>query len=242
MAPIPLICLPFAGGGASAYRLWTQLSDGELDVIPVQLPGREDRVDEEPYRDVGKAVDAILPDVLDRLDGREEAALFGHSMGAVLAYELAHALADRTKVRIALLVASGSHGPWDPRGERVANLADDDFVRSVHRFAGYRPPALEDPDFREMMLPVLRADAEMHEGYVPSSHRPLPAPTLTVRGTLDAVVTAADTAQWSRASTYPLKTAEIPGGHMYLTESPDQLVRLIVEAVASSPARSGGTR
>lgn len=242
MVPTPLICLPFAGGGASAYRRWTQLSDGELDVIPVQLPGREDRVDEDPYRDVGKAVDAILPDVLDRLDGREESALFGHSMGAVLAYELAHALEDRADVKIALLVASGSHGPWNPRSDRVAKLADDDFVHSVHRFAGYRPPALEDPDFRELMLPVLRADAEMHEEYVPSSDRPLSAPILTVRGALDPIVTAVDTAQWSRASTYPLKTAELPGGHMYLTEFTDQLIRLIVEAVASPPVRSGGTR
>ncbi|MFE9799219.1 thioesterase II family protein [Streptomyces goshikiensis] len=234
MRPMPLVCLPFAGAGASVYRLWTPLSDGELDVIPVQLPGREDRIDEEPYRDVGKAVDEILPEVLARLSGRGEAALFGHSMGAVLAYELAHALADRAGVRIALLVASGSHGPWDIRGERVSHLTDEEFLRSVHRFAGYRPPALEDPDFREMMLPVLRADAEMHEGYVPSSDFPLPAPILTVRGAEDAVVSAAETGQWSRASAHQLRSAELPGGHMYLTESPETLLRLIVDVVKQS--------
>ncbi|MEU9333242.1 alpha/beta fold hydrolase [Streptomyces sp. NPDC048290] len=232
MRPMPLICLPFAGSGASTFRTWTSLSDGELDVIAVQLPGREQLIDEEPHRDARKAIQALLPGILDRLGKRTEAALFGHSMGAVLACELAYQLSLIPGMTVSLLVASGSHSPWNMREERVSGLSDAEFLDSAHHFAGYRPPALEDPEFRALMLPVLRADAELHESYRPSADLLIPAPVLTIRGRDDAKVSAEEIGQWSPVSSYPLRSAELPGGHMYLAEAADQLVRLISDELS----------
>ncbi|MEU2995047.1 alpha/beta fold hydrolase [Streptomyces griseoincarnatus] len=232
MRPMPLICLPFAGSGASAFRTWTSLSGGQLDVIAVQLPGREELIDEEPHRDARKAVQALLPGILDRLGDRTEAALFGHSMGAVLACELAYQLSMVPGMTLSLLVASGSHSPWNIREERVSGLSDAEFLDSAHRFAGYRPPALEDPEFRALLLPVLRADAELHESYRPSADLRIPAPVLTVRGRDDTKVSAEEIAQWSAVSTFPLRSAELPGGHMYMIEAADQLVRLISDELS----------
>lgn len=223
---LPLVCLPFAGGGASTFRDWPRLASGAFDVVPVQLPGRENLIDEEPYCDAAQAVAGILPQVSSRLAGRKQVVLFGHSMGAVLAYELAHRLVDRG-AGVELLVVSGSHGPFDRRPDRVAGLPDEEFIAGLHRFAGYRPPALEDPEFRELMLPILRADAMLHESYRPASSAPLGAPILSLRGSDDAVVTAQEAAGWQAATIQPLRTAELPGGHMYLTGSTAAILDLI---------------
>ena len=88
-----LICLPYAGAGASFYRPWTALAGDALEIVPLQLPGRERLIDEEPYRDVSQAVDGLVAELRDRLgDGGGRVDVFGHSIGAVLDYELAHRL------------------------------------------------------------------------------------------------------------------------------------------------------
>ncbi|MEU6788774.1 alpha/beta fold hydrolase [Nonomuraea angiospora] len=227
MLGMPIVCIPYAGSGSSVYRSWAALSNFSLDVLAVPLPGREELIDEEPRQDVGSVLEAVLPQVLDWLDGRTETAVFGHSMGGVVAYELAHRLVDAA-VSVSLLVTSGSHAPWDTPPNPIATLPDDEFLANIHRFAGYRPPALDDPEFRELMLPVLRADAAIRERYRPSSSRPLSARILAVRGDDDSVVSAADNARWAAATTFPLLQAELPGGHMYLREDPRPLLRLIV--------------
>ena len=230
MSSLPLICLPFAGAGASFFKDWTRLSGKALDVIPVQLPGREELIEEEPYRDVSQAVEGILPDVRIALDARTAVGLFGHSMGAVLAYHLAHNL-ERLGITVSTLVVSGSPGPWTRRADRIAGLSDAEFLAGVRRYAGYFPPALEDHEFRALMLPVLRADAEMHEGYVPASDEPLRAPILSVRGSDDDMVGADQAAEWRRATHGTCQVAEMAGGHMYLTEAAGELVRLIAATV-----------
>lgn len=232
MRPMPLICLPFAGSGASAFRTWTSLSSGELDVIAVQLPGREELIDEEPYRDARKAVQALLPGILDRLGERTETVVFGHSMGAVLACELAYQLSLIPDMTVSLLVVSGSPSPWNLPEERISGLSDAEFLDNAYHFAGYKPPALEDPEFRALMLPLLRADAELRESYRPSADLLIPAPILTVRGREDAKVSAEEIAQWSAVSSSPLRSAELPGGHMYVTEAADQLVCLISDELS----------
>jgi surfactin synthase thioesterase subunit len=111
MMSIPLLCFPFAGAGASFFRPWKDLSRGRFELLPIQLPGREKRFVEEPYRDVAQAIEGVLPDVLKQIEGRARVALFGHSMGAVLAFELARRLTASAATEVELLVVSGSPGP-----------------------------------------------------------------------------------------------------------------------------------
>ncbi|GCE00313.1 thioesterase [Embleya hyalina] len=231
MKPLPLVCLPFAGVGASIFRTWWGREGHGLSIVPVQLPGREELIDDEPHRDIGAAIDELAPRVLAALRGRTEIAVFGHSMGAFLGYELAHRLIDTADIRVAVLVVSGSHGPHQSRRRQVTGLSDEQFLDGIAEFVGYRPAALDDPEFRELLLPVLRADAEMHERYRPSVDRPLPAPILTVRGSADDMVSAREVGQWQAVTTAPLLTAELPGGHMYPTEHADALLRLIAGTV-----------
>ncbi|GGP79754.1 thioesterase II family protein [Saccharothrix coeruleofusca] len=226
-----LVCLPFAGAGASFFRPWAAHAGDRLAVVPLQLPGRERLIDVEPHRDAVVAADELLPDLVRQLDGLTEVALFGHSLGAVLAYELAHRVAAHPDLVLRHLFVSGSPEPSTQRPRRATGLPDDEFLARVSEFAGFRHEALEDPEMRELILPTLRADVEMHENYRPSTADRLPAPVTSLRGSDDALVSAVEAARWSEVAGAGFEYVEVSGGHMYLTESAPQLLKLIDAAV-----------
>ncbi len=229
-----LVCLPYAGAGASFYRPWAALAGDALEVVALQLPGRERLIDEEPYRDVHRAVDGLLAQLRERLgDDGGRVALFGHSLGAVLAYELAHRLAAEPGVEPVHLFVSGAPAPGQGRTGRATGLSDDEFLARVGEFAGYRHPAFDDPEMRELLLPALRADVEMHESHVPSTELPLNMPLTVVRGQDDELVGYDDAVSWSKSTARDFAYVELPGGHMYLTEAAPALVRVIVSTLVS---------
>lgn len=224
-----VLCVPFAGAGASVFRPWVPLCQDKFELAAIQLPGREQRFAEEPYQDVAAATEGLLPEVLERVSGAGPVVLFGHSLGAVLSYEIAHRLAAIDDVDLTALVISGSPGPWTRRENGASGLADDEFLARVKEFAGYRHDALEDPEMRELLLPTLRADVEMHESYVPLSDDPLPVPIVSVRGTTDALVTTEQAMEWSKATSKDFRFAEVEGGHMYLVDNPEGLIRVLAD-------------
>ena len=175
MRRTPLICVPFAGAGASFFHPWGALAGPGLKIVAVQPPGRERKLAQEPFRDAVRAAEALLPEILDQVGDASQVALFGHSLGAVLAFELGQLLAARAEVEVARLFVSGSPGPWSQRENRATGLDDEEFLLRVQEFAGYSHEALAHPEMRELILPTLRADVEMHESYLPSTDEPLPA-------------------------------------------------------------------
>jgi surfactin synthase thioesterase subunit len=223
---IPLVCLPFAGAGASFFYPWNEEATGkEIEIVAIQLPGREWRVDEEPYRDVNIAVDELFPEIAGEL-GAGPVMLFGHSLGAVLAYELAHRFSAAPGFDVARLIVSGSPGPWTRRARRATGLPDGDFLGRVSEFAQYDAEAMENPEVRKLVLPTLRADVEMHEEYVSGRSDPLPAPITSLRGRDDQLVTAEHAAEWARATSREFKFIALPGSHMYITQGPDEILRV----------------
>lgn len=231
---MPLICLPFAGAGPSFFNDWSSMTHS-LEIMAPLLPGREKRFLDEPYRDVTAAIEGILPGVVETVQNKS-VLIFGHSLGAVLAFELAWQLRRRNPgVQITRLFVSGSPSPWAPRERRATGLDDQSFLDQVREFAGYEHPALSDPDMREMLLPVLRADVEMHENYLPPLEQVLDIPITTIRGSHDELVSAEQAAEWESATTGTFHSLEMPGSHMYLVNDAQALLRSI-EAVATSPA------
>ncbi|MFD4181161.1 thioesterase II family protein [Rhodococcus sp. NPDC058514] len=222
-----LICLPYAGSGASFFRGWRTVAPTGLTIVPVQLPGREERFVEPPLTTVEAAVDDLLPGLLRVGRDAERVALFGHSLGAILAFELAHRLGDEGGVTLSRLFVSGSPGPSTVREIRASMLDDDQFVAQVNELAGYSHPALDHPELRELLLPVLRADVEMHENYRPPRRGPLSVPITALRGRDDRLVSARQSGEWREATTADTSVLELDGGHMYLTDHPHALLRLI---------------
>ncbi|MET7437620.1 thioesterase II family protein [Streptomyces sp. NPDC005496] len=227
-----LLCVPFAGAGPSFFHPWRELAAGRWRVSAVELPGRERRLMEPPYRNVVEAAKTEVDAIAAELGQGARTVLFGHSLGAVLAYELAHLLLARG-VHVEQLVVSGSPGPWTQRERRAAGLPDEEFLARVEEFAGFRHEALDHPEMRELILPVLQADCEMHEAYVPSTDTPLPVPICSLRGDSDGLVTAQEAQQWREATTAGFSYVEFPGDHMYLVD----LGRQVLDVIETKTAR-----
>jgi surfactin synthase thioesterase subunit len=228
---MPLLCFPFAGAGAGFFAPWRRYRLTHLTVVPVQLPGRERLIDDEPYADVASAVDGLLDEVLRTVLPHRRAALFGHSLGAVLAYEMARRLCERDELTVAHLFVSGSPGPWTPRHRRATGLPEDEFLRQVREFSEFDHPALADPVLREMLLPTLRADVRMHEDYLATGDGKLDVPITAIRGVDDQLVTAGQARQWEAATSAGFRLAEIAGSHMYLVDVPAALLGFIDQTV-----------
>ncbi|MGW4568521.1 thioesterase II family protein [Streptomyces sp. NPDC004561] len=226
MTTTALVCLPFAGAGASFFRKWRRLAPAGLSLVPLQLPGREERFAERPYTDVGEAMDAELPWVLGQISGADRVALFGHSLGAELAYELTRRLTGHG-VDVARLFVSGAPGPRKRDVERVSELDDEGFLEGLRRVAGYRHPAMDHPEMIQVMMPFLRADSVMHENY--SSDHPdlLDVPVTSLRGRADELVSAAEAAEWAAETRGSFRSVELDGGHMYLTDDPEPVLRAV---------------
>jgi surfactin synthase thioesterase subunit len=227
MAEIPVLCLPFAGAGASAFRRAQEYPSETVRIVPLQLPGREERFAEPPFTDAATAVDDLLPIALDLVAGSPAVAVFGHSLGAVLAFELAHRLRQLPQPDLVRIFVSGSPGPWTRREVRATGMSDEDFLRQVRGFAGYSHPALEHPELRDMLLPTLRADVELHENYLARPDQVIDVPVTSIRGSEDELVSAEQAAEWHAATTAGCQLREVPGSHMYLVDSPAELVRLL---------------
>lgn len=233
MSPIPILCLPYAGAGATFYRGWPAPPAG-IELVPLQPAGREERYHEDPYTDLESAV-ADLSKLVAPYAGAGPYALFGHSFGAILAYELARALPAAGLPAPGRLLVSGSAAPGVPLGRHSAGLDDEEFVARVEQLAGYVHPALADPDLREVVLPVLRSDVELHESYRPADGEPLPVPVTVFRGESDHLVTEEDCRGWADVSTEGRSLVEFEGGHMYLAEDPLAVLRAMAEQVAVRP-------
>jgi surfactin synthase thioesterase subunit len=228
---IPLVCLPFAGAGASFFYPWYEQAGKEIELVAIQLPGRESRVDEEPYRDVNTAVEDLFPEIAGEL-GAGPMMLFGHSLGAVLAYELAGRFSAAPGFDVARLIVSGSPGPWTRRARRATGLPDDYFLDQISEFAQYDAEAMQNPEVRELVLPTLRADVEMHEKYVSGRSDPLAAPITSLRGRDDQLVTAGQAAEWAKATSREFELKEVPGSHMYVMHGADEVLRVACDAAA----------
>jgi surfactin synthase thioesterase subunit len=232
MGAVPLVCFPFAGAGASLFRPWSARLAGAFDVIPVQLPGREWRIEDPPHTSVAAAIGEALPELSRSLRGRSDVVVFGHSLGAVLGYELARRASREGGFEVQRLVVSGSPAPSRPRERRATGLSDDQFLQQVSELAGYSHPVLEDPEMRELLLPALRADVEMHEGYAPGQLDVLATSITCLRGRDDELVSLVDSARWQEVTARPLDLVEVAGGHMYLVDDPERVFAVLHSARA----------
>ncbi|MDO0939357.1 alpha/beta fold hydrolase [Streptomyces sp. DG2A-72] len=211
-----LVCFPHAGASATAYlRLSRTLPEG-LDVLSVQYPGRQDRRQERPFTSLtalAKAVAGELAPFADR-----PYAFFGHSMGAVVAYETARLLAERRLPGPQRLFVSGRGAPG-PRPNVHDRLATDaDVLAAVRRLGGTEQTVLDDPELLELVLPVLRADYRALGSYTWMDGPALTVPVTALIGNSDPVVTVQEAVEWREHTRGAFSLEVFPGGHFYLDD------------------------
>lgn len=225
-ARVRLICLPFAGGNANSYREWPAYLSKNVEVVPIQLPGRENRFDE-PAIDSAELLAGRLVDGLSSYLDRPF-ALFGHSMGALIAFELASQLRSKGLEPVHVFV-SGCKAPHLPRDRSTHrhNLPDQEFIAAVGDMNGVPHEILNNEDLMELVLPTLRSDFKLVETYRYRSQLPLRCPFSTFGGLDDREVTQDEIEAWSRHTVGPFQVNMLPGDHFFVNSSRSALLRLV---------------
>jgi len=207
---------------------------------PLQLPGRERQLDEEPYRDLHAAADGLLPAALQAA-GTGPVALFGHCfLGAALAYELTRRITETARNEVVHLFVSAARPPSAGPVSDVSTMTDDAFLEHVEKTTGRQYPAFDVPEIRELLIPTLRADFAMDEGYRPRGGAPLDVPMTAVYAAGDSFVTRDEVANWQDVTTARFSLADLSGGHMYLADDAKPLLELISKTIAGDRVESGG--
>lgn len=228
-ARLRLFCFPYAGGGAAIYRPWIQEMPPQIETCPVQLPGREQRLREKPFTQIAPLVEALAEGLAPLLDDMPF-AFFGHSMGAIIAYELTHRLAPERRPKH-LLVSARRAPQLPPKDEPTYNLPPAEFRAKLREMEGTSPEVLEHEELMELMEPLLRADFELNDSYPPSEHPPLAAPITAFGGLTDGEVERQALEAWGELTTGPFRLRMFVGGHFYLHQQKGSLIAAVSESL-----------
>ena len=239
-ATVRLLCIPFAGGGASAFRLWSAGLPPMVDVMVAQLPGRETRLRERPLTSIGAMVEHLRPAVTAHAD--LPFAIFGHSMGALVGLELARALrADGLPGPVHLFV-SASNPPRRRETDLppLHTLPDDALVAELDRRYGGVPAAVrEQRELMELLLPMLRGDVTALETYRARELPPLDCPITAYAGSSDALATPESMRGWGLETSGRFHARTFDGGHFFINTHRDPLLADVLAALAPAGAREG---
>jgi medium-chain acyl-[acyl-carrier-protein] hydrolase len=214
-AHLRLFCLPHAGSGSAAFYRWKRELPATIDVCPVLLPGREGRLRENSSIDAVALIRDLLASTKQYLD--VPFAIFGHSMGSLLAYEWAVQLAEARLPSPVCLFVSGREAVHLPLPHPdIHGLRDEEFVAELQRRYGGTPEnLLADAELREVFLPILRADLNLVETYRHGPEVMLHCPMMAFAGEEDQSVTDAGLEAWGRLTTGGFATRRFPGDHFY---------------------------
>jgi medium-chain acyl-[acyl-carrier-protein] hydrolase len=220
-----LFCNPFAGGGASAYRSWSDVLPRTVEVCPVQLPGRETRLKEQAYSDVRPLVDALASALIPMLD--KPFALFGHSMGALVAFELARKLRrDHNLLPERLFVSARVAPSVSLKHPPLNNLPDDQLIDELARLNGTGKDVLQHKELMKLILPTLRADLALHELYRYSEEPLLECPIVVFGGLHDPKTDNEGLDAWRNHTAGLFTKRLLPGDHFFISSSQSSFLNI----------------
>jgi medium-chain acyl-[acyl-carrier-protein] hydrolase len=208
------------------YRLWSQHLPPQVEVCPIQLPGRENRIKEQPFTQIAPLLRALIPALRPYLDVPFQ--IFGHSMGTLLSFELVRELRRQGLPQPTHLFVSGCRAPQVLRTkEATYSLPNDEFLDSIKAMGGTPEAVLQNQELMELLLPVLRADFEIVETYEYHSEPPLSIPIAVFGGREDREVPQRELEPWQQQTTRAYTLNMFPGGHFYLHPHQKELLQTI---------------
>jgi medium-chain acyl-[acyl-carrier-protein] hydrolase len=227
-ATLRLFCCPYAGGATDVFRSWSTRLPANIAVCPVQLPGRGGRLLEPPYRSLLLLVEVLARELSPYL--KKPFALFGHSMGAAISFELAHQLRNQYGVEPLHLFVSGFRAPHLPRREVPSfDLPEAEFIDKLHSLGGSAKELLDNPRFVKLLLPAVRADFELIQTYTYSPQPPLTCPITALGGLEDNVVRREELAAWREQTTGTFTLQTLPGDHFFLHTAQDRILAILAD-------------
>lgn len=208
------------------YRDWVDLLPPTVQVVPVELPGRGARLKEPPFVSVQPLVSMLAEAMMPMLD--TPFAFFGHSMGAVIAFELARRLRRQFGREPQALFASGRRAPQVPNSEPITyDLPDDEFIAELQRLDGTPKEILEHAELMGLLIPLLRADFQLIQTYDYVADVPLRCPITVYGGLQDYEVTPDMLRPWEEQTSAGFGLHMLPGDHFFLRSSQTTLLELL---------------
>lgn len=240
---VRLFCFPYAGGGATIYNGWGGILPNQIEVCAALLPGRGNRMREPAVTEVGALVRALAEALENSLD--RPFAFFGHSMGALISFELARHLRERGCPQPAHLFVSARRAPQLPNTQRITHdLPEPEFLDELRRLQGTPSEILEHPELMQLLSPLLRADFALTEKYAYAPGPPLNCGISAFGGLQDEDTTREELEGWKEQTAERFKLRMLPGNHFFLNDYRELLLRSLVEDLSpllSFRARSSGS-
>ncbi|MFJ7241734.1 thioesterase II family protein [Streptomyces olivaceus] len=230
-AAVRLVCLPHAGGSASFFFPLAKAFSPDVEVMAVQYPGRQARRNEPGIDNVPEYADRIFA-ALRRLTDRP-LALFGHSMGAVLAYEVALRMRKAGLPAPVRLFASGRRAPSRYRDEQVHKGTDGQLVAELRGLGGPHQSVLTDPEVLALILPAVRGDYRAVERYRHDPQARLECPVTVLVGDEDPRVTLDEARAWEEHTTGPTELEVFRGGHFYLVDRAGEVIDVLTRRLSA---------
>lgn len=238
-ARLRLFCFPYAGAGASVFFSWQAQLPAEVEVCAIQPPGREARLREAPYTSMTALVETlgeVLAPYMDR-----PFAFFGHSNGAIMAFELARKLRREGRPLPLHLFLSGRPAAQLPsRHPPIHALPEPEFIAELRRLQGTPEEVLNHPEIMELLVPLLRADFSLAETYAYRPEPPLEIPVSAYGGRLDPDVNADEVEGWREQTAQAFRSVVFPGDHFFINGDRAQLLAQLSGELRGVVARAVG--
>lgn len=234
MQQIKLICLPYAGGSAMVFSKWRTFIHPSIELLPVELAGRGNRFKEALYTDFDAAVQDIYEQIKDKI-AEGPYALFGHSMGSWLAYEVYQLIRHRGEVLPLHLFVSGRQAPQLESETEYSSMDDNNFIGALRDYGGTSEDVLNNSDILKVFLPILKSDFQITENYKYKENQGSVTCGMTVlTGRNDNHIRFRDLLPWKKLSAASSHIYEMRGGHFFINEYPEEVSKLINHTLLNS--------
>lgn len=226
--------IPYAGGSAAVYARWKDYFNSHIEVITIELAGRGRRFADTMYENMEEVIEDVFRNIEPHLDGTPY-AIFGHSMGAVIGFELYHRIQNEGKELPIHMFFSGREAPnqdiLEEKDMKIHKLSDDAFLDRIKMYGGVEDAFFEDEDLINLFLPILRSDFSVIENYKPHSNIEKLSCGITVFNGLKDYTTKSSIEEWHNFSEAGCKIHHFDGGHFFINDYYEHIIEIIQEHI-----------
>jgi len=233
-AALQLFCFPYAGGSADVYRSWQRSLAPDCDLCLVHLPGRGRNIREQAFTSLGPLVQVLANCIREEAAGQPY-ALYGHSMGALIAFELARVLSQRgIRGPEHVFVSGRSASDWPRKSQPIFGLPQDEFISALRKLNGTQPEVLDDPAVFSLFVNVMRADFELADTYQFCPREPLACPITAYGGLDDEHVPVESCYAWRKHTVATCRVRMFAGNHFFIRNPGSEFINALRNDVLSA--------
>ncbi len=228
-----LFCLPYAGGSESIYYSWKRYLNSSINLELIELKGRGKRFNESFYENLEEAVEDIFDNMKNKIIN-DEYAIYGHSMGGILAYELYYKAYNENVTTPKHIFFSGYKPPSIPRDkEYIHLLPDEEFIKEVIELGGTPQEVMENEELLQLCIPILRNDFKIIEKYIYNEKKEKVQCDITILNGKEDTITLEEILTWKKHSNKGFKVYNFSGGHFFINDNVENIVNIINHTLAN---------